>query len=184
MNSGSTDCTSSGLHDKFTISQATVWLIVINEWTMLTKIEFPLKIPNGSSSLAMNNVLHCPSVVANLLSMYQFTRDNNCYFIFFSNCFNVKDQRTGTLFRGKSENGIYPFHIHHQISTKSSRSFAFVGVRVGALVWHSGLVIMPPTLFCVFLINVYLWMVQVPFLFVIHVLWEIGRAHVWTPVTG
>ena len=60
-------------------------------------------IPHGLSSLAMNNILHCPSVTTNLLSVYQFTRDNNCYFIFFSNCFYVKDLSTGrTLFRRKS----------------------------------------------------------------------------------
>lgn len=98
------------------------------------------KIPYGSSSRAMNTILHCPSVAANLLSVYQFTRDNNCYFIFFSDCFYVKDLSMGrTLFCGKSENGLYPFHIHNQISTKSSHLFAFVGVRVGAPVWHSRL---------------------------------------------
>ena len=76
------------------------------------------KIPHASSSLAMNNILHCLSVVANLLSVYQSTRDNNCYFIFFSDCFYVKDLSMGrTLFCGKSENGLYPFHIHNQIST-------------------------------------------------------------------
>ena len=98
------------------------------------------KIPHGSSSLAMNNILHCPSIAANLLSVCQFTHDNNCYFIFFSDCFYVKDlSMGGSLFCGKSENGLYPFHIHNQISTKSSRPFAFVGVRVGAPVWHSRL---------------------------------------------
>lgn len=90
---------------------------------------------------AKNNILHCPSVATNLLSIYQFTRDNNCYFIFPSHCFNVKDLKTAgkTLFQGKSKNGIYPFRIHHQIASKSGRPFAFVGVHVGAPVWHSRL---------------------------------------------
>ena len=57
------------------------------------------RFPHGSSSFAMNNILHCPSIAANLLSVYQFTRDNNCYFVFFSDCFYVKDLKTGkTLF--------------------------------------------------------------------------------------
>ena len=75
------------------------------------------RFPHGSSSFAMSNILHCPSIATNLLSVYQFTRDNNCYFIFFSNCFYVKDLKTGrTLYRGKSKHGLYLFHIHAQIS--------------------------------------------------------------------
>ena len=94
----------------------------------------------GSSTFALKFFLHCPSIVANLLSIYQFTWDNNCYFVFYSDCFYVKDVKTGKmLFRGKSEHGLYPFHIHTQISTKSGRPFAFVGVRVSVPIWHSRL---------------------------------------------
>uniref|UniRef100_A0A2N9ILA5 Uncharacterized protein n=1 Tax=Fagus sylvatica TaxID=28930 RepID=A0A2N9ILA5_FAGSY len=94
----------------------------------------------GSSTFALKNILHCPSIAANLLSIYQFTRDNNCYFVFYSDCFYVKDVKTGkTLFRGKSEHGLYPFRIHTQISTKSGRPFALVGVRVSVPIWHSRL---------------------------------------------
>ncbi|KAA8548185.1 hypothetical protein F0562_004554 [Nyssa sinensis] len=42
-------------------------------------------------------------------------------------------------FRGKSEHGLYPFRIHTQISTKSGRPFALVGVRVSVPIWHSRL---------------------------------------------
>ncbi|KAA8528735.1 hypothetical protein F0562_036090 [Nyssa sinensis] len=94
----------------------------------------------GSSTFALKNILHCPSIAANLLSIYQFTRDNNCYFVFYSDCFYVKDVKTGkTLFRGTSEHGLYPFRIHTQISTKSGRPFALVGVRVSVPIWHSRL---------------------------------------------
>jgi histone deacetylase 1/2 len=94
----------------------------------------------GSSTFALKNILHCPSIAANLLSIYQFTRDNNCYFVFYSDCFYVKDVKTGkTLFHGKSEHGLYPFRIHTQISTKSGRPFALVGVRVSVPIWHSRL---------------------------------------------
>ncbi|KAA8539520.1 hypothetical protein F0562_026212 [Nyssa sinensis] len=94
----------------------------------------------GSSTFALQNILHCPSIAANLLSISQFTQDNNCYFVFYSDCFYVKDVKTGkTLFRGKSEHGLYPFRIHTQISIKSGRPFAFVGVRVSVPIWHSRL---------------------------------------------
>ena len=71
------------------------------------------KLTYGSSTFALKNILHCPSIVANLLSIYQFTLDNNCYFVFYSDCFYVMDVKTGkTLFHGKSEHGLYPFRIH------------------------------------------------------------------------
>ena len=98
------------------------------------------KILHGSSSFAMNNILHCPSIAANLLSLFQFTRDTNCYFFLFSNCFYVNDLKTGRmLFRGKTEGGLYPFHMHDQIYSKIGRPFALVSVRVGASIWHSRL---------------------------------------------
>ncbi|KAB5524276.1 hypothetical protein DKX38_022025 [Salix brachista] len=91
------------------------------------------KITCGSSTFALKNTLHCPSIAANLLSIYQFKRDNNCYFVLYSDYFYVKDVTTGkTLFCGKSEHGLYPFRIHSQNSRKSSASFALVGVRVSA----------------------------------------------------
>ncbi|KAA8546839.1 hypothetical protein F0562_003237 [Nyssa sinensis] len=94
----------------------------------------------GSSTFALQNILHCPSIAANLLSISQFTEDNNCYFVFYSDCFYVKDVKTRkTFFRRKSEHGLYPFRIHTQISTKSGHPFAFVGVLVSVPIWHSRL---------------------------------------------
>jgi hypothetical protein len=43
------------------------------------------------------------------------------------------------LFRGKTEGGLYPFHMHDQIYSKIGRPFALVSVRVGASIWHSRL---------------------------------------------
>ena len=93
-----------------------------------------------SSSFKLKNILHCPSVSANLLSVHQFAVDNHCYFVFYPDCFFVKDLKTGkTLFHGRSEHGLYPFRIRHHLSNKSSRPFAFIGVRTTAPVWHSRL---------------------------------------------
>ncbi|KAL5729361.1 hypothetical protein ACHQM5_002330 [Ranunculus cassubicifolius] len=95
-------------------------------------------ISHDSSSFKLNNILHCPNVSTSLLCVHQFTHDNNCLFVFFHDCFYVKDLESGkTLFRGKSENGFYPLAIHNQISNKSGRPFAFLGVCVSAQVWHS-----------------------------------------------
>ncbi len=52
----------------------------------------------------------------------------------------MNDLKTGRmLFRGKTEGGLYPFHMHDQIYSKIGRPFALVSVRVGASIWHSRL---------------------------------------------
>ncbi|XP_021804117.1 uncharacterized protein LOC110748445, partial [Prunus avium] len=93
----------------------------------------------GSTSLSgfkLNHVLHCPSVSANLLSVNQFAKDNNCYFILTSDSFFVKDTLTGkTLFQGKSENGLYPFRP----SLPVFKAFAVIGERTSSFVWHQRL---------------------------------------------
>ena len=74
------------------------------------------KITYGSSTFALKNILYCPSIAANLLSIYQFTRDNNCYFVLYSDYFYEGCKTGKTLFHGKSEHVLYPFRIHSQIS--------------------------------------------------------------------
>ena len=67
---------------------------------------------HNSSPFKMNNILHCPSVSANLLYVNQFSRDNDCYFLFDSDGFCVKDKLTGKmLFCGMSDHGLYPINL-------------------------------------------------------------------------
>lgn len=35
----------------------------------------------GNQSFKLNNILYCPSASTNLLSLYQFSSDNDCYFL-------------------------------------------------------------------------------------------------------
>ncbi|PRQ27402.1 putative transcription factor interactor and regulator CCHC(Zn) family [Rosa chinensis] len=66
-----------------------------------------------SHSFALNNILYCPSASTNLLSIYKFTNDNNCYLLIYPTHFLVKDLTSGrTLFRGRSNNGLYPLRFH------------------------------------------------------------------------
>ena len=61
-----------------------------------------LHTPNSKFSL--RNVLHCPNASANLLSVPQFSRDNQCYFCFDDAGFCVKDKASGKmLFKGPIE---------------------------------------------------------------------------------
>lgn len=50
-----------------------------------------VKLHTLSSSFLLINMLRTPLVSKSLLSIYQFTNDNNCYFVFYPPCFLVKD---------------------------------------------------------------------------------------------
>ena len=58
----------------------------------------------------LNNVLVAPDLVRNLLSVRQFTRDNNCSIEFDACGFSVKDQQTGHVnLRCNSGGDLYTF---------------------------------------------------------------------------
>jgi histone deacetylase 1/2 len=60
----------------------------------------------GKSNFHLNNILHCPQVATNLISINRFCLDNNCYFILTD---LEKENLTGKiLLRGVVDNGLYP----------------------------------------------------------------------------
>ncbi|RWR76373.1 putative polyprotein [Cinnamomum micranthum f. kanehirae] len=98
-------------------------------------------ISTPSSNFRLNNMLCVPHISTNLISVHRFANDNNCFFIFDSSGFCIKDKASGkTLFRGQSKNGLYPFPIR-RLPTHSNNDghAAFVGERVTASIWHSRL---------------------------------------------
>jgi hypothetical protein len=59
--------------------------------------------------LHMRLIFRCPQALANLLSINQFCKDNDCFFILAGSHFFIKDNQTGlNLLDGKSEGGLYP----------------------------------------------------------------------------
>ena len=52
----------------------------------------------GSSTFALKNILLCPSIAANLLSIYQFTWIITVTLFFYFDCFYVKNVKTGKTF--------------------------------------------------------------------------------------
>ena len=89
-------------------------------------------------SFDLNDVLHCPTASQNIISAHRFTLDNNCYLLIFPYFFLVKDLKTRkTLFRGRCENGLYPFP-NGSGRFQSSMS-ALVGVRCSVQKWHARL---------------------------------------------
>jgi hypothetical protein len=54
------------------------------------------------------NVLHVPSASKNLISVHQFSTDNNASLEYFPNCFLIKNLDTRkVLFRGQCRDGLY-----------------------------------------------------------------------------
>jgi hypothetical protein len=90
-------------------------------------------------SFQLQNILHCPSAAANLLSIHQFCVDNKCWFILTDSHFFVKDNLTGQiLLQGPSRDGLYPISL--STSTPQVRKFAaFLGVTASSKTWHSRL---------------------------------------------
>jgi hypothetical protein len=69
-------------------------------------------IPTSSHSLALNNILVSPSLVKNLVSVRQLTRDNHVSIEFDPYSFSVKDLHTGTeTLRCNSSGELYPLRL-------------------------------------------------------------------------
>ncbi|CAL9008157.1 unnamed protein product [Prunus brigantina] len=67
------------------------------------------------SSLSLPSVFHVPHLTANLLSMHQLCKDNNCNIIFDVSGFYIQDKLTKKiLLQGKSSQGLYPIPMSLQ----------------------------------------------------------------------
>lgn len=101
----------------------------------------------GSSSLHsphakfhLSNVLHVPQMKHNLLSAYQFLKDNYCALTLDSDGSVVKDRTTGrTLLQGPVKDGFYPLLDCSSTAPSSGSSFAFVSAQGSVKLWHSRL---------------------------------------------
>uniref|UniRef100_A0A6N2LVF6 Retrovirus-related Pol polyprotein from transposon TNT 1-94-like beta-barrel domain-containing protein n=1 Tax=Salix viminalis TaxID=40686 RepID=A0A6N2LVF6_SALVM len=70
-----------------------------------------------TTKLKLNDVLVVPEIKKKLLSVSQFTRDNNCYFLFYPWGFILKDMKTKqVLLKGFVKDGLYPINLQ-QLST-------------------------------------------------------------------
>ena len=87
-----------------------------------------------SSKFLMPNILHVPSIQKNLLSVSQFTKDNNVSIDFHPSCFFVKDLTTGkVLLKGPLKHGLYSMpHLLPPPTTPVS----FFGARASLPQWH------------------------------------------------
>ncbi|KAA8519345.1 hypothetical protein F0562_013601 [Nyssa sinensis] len=74
-----------------------------------------------TQSFSLSNLLHVPTIKKNLLSVSQFTDENNVFIEFHSSYFLVKDEATGTtLLRGTTKDGLYTFPAPTQSSPQTN----------------------------------------------------------------
>ncbi|BBN68591.1 hypothetical protein Prudu_489S000400 [Prunus dulcis] len=94
-----------------------------------------------TTSFKLKNVLHVPQMKHNLLSAFQFVKDNSCSLTLDSDGSLVKDRFTGKmLLRGPVRDGSYPLQSSPSPGTTSSiSSSAFVSIKAPVQIWHSRL---------------------------------------------
>lgn len=86
--------------------------------------------PNRTFTLQL--VLHTPDLVANLVSVHKFTRDNLCSVEFDPYGFSMKDLHNKTpIHRSNSSYDLYPFGGHKQITSPLALS-----ASTSTDVWH------------------------------------------------
>ena len=97
-----------------------------------------LPLSSSPKSLTLNNILHAPCLIKNLISVRKFTHDNMNSIEFHPFGFSVKDLATGNIvLRSNSTGDLYPFHPTHGASIPSTTSLAFS--VLSSSIWHSRL---------------------------------------------
>ncbi|KAI5353156.1 hypothetical protein L3X38_006049 [Prunus dulcis] len=98
-----------------------------------------------STSLHLPSVLHVPKLKANLLSVHQLFKDDNCFITFDVSGFYIQDKITkAILLQGKSNQGLYPIPLSSSqrsrgVSSISSAPVAYLGQHVNVSIWHQRL---------------------------------------------
>jgi hypothetical protein len=93
-------------------------------------------IPTFHRDLVLNNVLHVPSTHKNLISVHQFTLDNDIFIEFHPYFFLIKDQKTKkVMLHGPCKGGLY----HLPPSSSRFRKLVFSAIKIPAARWHSRL---------------------------------------------
>ncbi|XP_074293345.1 uncharacterized protein LOC141620346 [Silene latifolia] len=95
-------------------------------------------LPTNNRTLQLKNVLHTPHIIKNLISVRQFTKDNNVSVEFDPFGFSVKDIPTGKMIlRSDSDDELYPVSNPSPSTKHQSPPPAFL--VHGHDVWHSHL---------------------------------------------
>jgi hypothetical protein len=91
-------------------------------------------LPTSTSPLQLNNILICPPLVKNLLSVRRLTRDNNVSVEFDPHGFSIKDLPTKEeILRCNSTGDLYPLRPpqHHGLATSVAPTVSLWHERLG-----------------------------------------------------
>ena len=98
---------------------------------LVVSLPFPPQLPNSF----LNNVLVVPSIVRNLLSIRQFTRNNSCSIELDAVGFSVKDLRTRcVILRCNSDGDLYTI-------TAAAPATAHALLAASTSLWHQRLLL-------------------------------------------
>jgi hypothetical protein len=95
------------------------------------------QLPTSQRNFSLPNLLHVPRIEKNLISVNQFTHDNQVFIEFHPYFFRVKDLHSGSLLlQGPSRRGLYPWPSSSSFPTTRT---ALIGERVSIDQWHNRL---------------------------------------------
>nr|GEW85016.1 putative polyprotein [Tanacetum cinerariifolium] len=90
-----------------------------------------------NKTLSLTNILHVPQIKQHLISVQQFSHDNNIFFEFHDTFYAMKDETSGTtLLTGPSKHGLYSFNLP---SFQPVPRSVFTAVRAPVHTWHQWL---------------------------------------------
>ncbi|KAI5321825.1 hypothetical protein L3X38_030897 [Prunus dulcis] len=96
----------------------------------------------NTRSLSLPSVFHVPKLKANLLSVHQLCKDNNCLITFDAFGFCIQDKLTKKIvLQGKSNQGLYHIplatsSVLNRASCFSSAPVAYLGQQIKSSLWH------------------------------------------------
>lgn len=95
-------------------------------------------LPTLCSTFLLQYVLYVPPPSKNLISVQKFAKDNKCVLTFDANELVIQDKKKKCVcFRGRSNNGLYPFQVALSSSPRSPT--ALHSSCASAETWHSRL---------------------------------------------
>lgn len=97
-------------------------------------------LPTPSAQFCLSHVLHSPHITHNLISVYQFAKDNRCLLTFDSNGLVIQDKNTlQTLYQGPYHKRLYPILNSSKAASSGISPTAFVSTSSSAILWHNKL---------------------------------------------
>lgn len=97
-------------------------------------------IPCATTTLKLPIIFHVPHLTANLLSVHQLCKDNDCLIAFDQFGFSIQDRISKqVLLTGKSDRGMYYLPSSLALQHRNIEAKAYLGQLVKSSLWHARL---------------------------------------------